>query len=82
MYSFNPSLRNTLGLTIFENLRQEKKILFEKSKFTWSFTYQCCHKRQCSGSDFHMEGSLYFEQVTKYSVQCTVYSEQCTVNRI
>ena len=40
-YSFNTSLRNTLGLYVFESLRQETKILFEKSEFhsenfTWS----------------------------------------------
>ena len=41
MYSFNPSLKNTLGLYIFKSLRQERKILFEKyefnsENFTWS----------------------------------------------
>ena len=40
-YSFNPSLKNTLGLYIFKSLRQETKILFDKSEFnsenfTWS----------------------------------------------
>ena len=33
MYSFNPSLKNTPGLYILESLRQETKILFEKSEF-------------------------------------------------
>ena len=32
-YSFNPSLKNTLWLYIFESLRHETKILFEKSEF-------------------------------------------------
>ena len=40
-YSFNPSLKSTLVLYVFERLWQETKILFEKSKlnfvnFTWS----------------------------------------------
>ena len=36
MYSFNPSLKNTLGLYVFESLRQEKLILFEKSQISLS----------------------------------------------
>ena len=31
-YSFNLSLKNTLGLYVFKSLRQERKIYFEKSE--------------------------------------------------
>ena len=34
-YSINPSLKKTLGLYVFESLRQETKISFEKSEFNF-----------------------------------------------
>ena len=34
-YSFNPSIKNTLGLYVFKNFGQELKIIFEKSKFNF-----------------------------------------------
>ena len=35
IYSFNPSLKNTLGLYVFGNFGQETKILFEKSEINF-----------------------------------------------
>ena len=34
-YSFNPSIKNTLGLYVFENFGRETKIKFEKSEFNF-----------------------------------------------
>ena len=50
MYSFNPSLKNTLGLYIFKSLRQETKIKFKNLNLTLIISLgpylQCSHKRQ------------------------------------
>ena len=60
-YSFNPPLKSTLGLYVFESLWEEtKKLIWEISIQVWKFhlvfTWQCCHKRQ-SISDFGAEKS-------------------------
>ena len=61
-YSINPYLKNTLGLYIFERLRQETKILFEKSELNFSsFTWTLL----CSGK---MNGDIMFS----FSLYCVV----------